>query len=242
MNFILWGALLCLVVSAPAPNPEVNPLFERRDHGTYIEEITFLNKRREVAVVRTFTPSGVRIAEEHYVNYDQGIKHGITRSWYPNGQTYWSCDYKNGEMHGPLLVFYPDGSTKRRAYYKWGMPRESKCFDQNGQPLLCDDFIKPAGMAMTEADFLATLKAELRKGGFESTNLDRYVSVLGIIEADGLLTNLSISAPDDDLSEVLKTAVKQIPRWKPATVDGNPVPGHYYVSLLVRNREVYLSK
>ena len=218
------------------------PLFERRVHQTYIEEIRFTNKRREVATVRTFTLSGGRVTEEHYANYDKGIKHGLTRCWYPNGQTYWSSDFKHGDMNGPLLVYYPDGAAKRREYFRMGVSRKNTCFDSQGVMYPCDAFAKPASFSGTEKEFLAALMAQLKEVGFEKQNQGQYVSFKGIVEDNGQLTGVEIHPTDNPLAEPLKKALSRFPAWKPALVDNEPIATHYFLSLLIQGREVYINK
>ena len=218
------------------------PLFERRIQETYIEEITFTNKRREIATVRTFTHSGQRITEEHYANYDKGIKHGLTRCWYPNGQTYWWSDFKHGDMNGPLLVYYPDGSPKRRDYFRMGVSRKNTCFDLQGAVYPCDAFAKPASFLGTETDFLAVLMAYLNEVGFEKQNQGQFLSFKGVIEENGQLTGVEVYPAENPLSEPLKKALLRPLRWKPASVDNEPIATHYFLTLLIQGKEVFVSK
>jgi|GEM_PF-6519088 len=242
----LPAILLFFATTALAQNNEgdthPNPLMERRVHETYTEEITFMNKRREVAIVRTFSPSGQRITEEHYENYDQGIKHGLTRCWYPNGQTYWSSDFKHGDLNGPLLVYYTDGAAKRREYFKQGTSRKSTCFDPQGVAHPCDAFAKPASFSGTANEFQATLKKQLTLVGFELRNQEQYISYQGIIEENGQMTGITVYPTGHELTEPLKKALSGLPRWKPATVDNEPVATHYYQTLLILGREIYVNK
>jgi hypothetical protein len=242
-------ALLCalsltasVIALADDHSPSKKPLQERRVHETYVEEITFTNKRRDVAIVRTFTHNGERITEEHYSNYGQGLKHGLTRCWYPNGQTYWSSDFKHGEMHGPLLVYHPDGSAKRRAYFKNGQSRESQCFDETGESQTCDAFAKPATFVGTDKEFLTLLRQKLQEVGYVPDNTTRLVSIQGIVLDNGFLTGVVAFPADYDYTEQLRRALMRIPRWQPASVDGRPVPAHYNISLRLTGREVHINR
>lgn len=232
--------LLSAWVGLPAEKlgPGKQPLTERRDHVTYIEEITFLNQRREVAVVRTFTPAKQRITEEHYVNYDQGIRHGLTRCWYPNGQTYWSVDFKHGDMHGPLLVYHPDGTVKRRAYYKRGLDKENACFDAAGGSVACKPFTQAAAFRGSDRELASELNEQFEQLNVKRIDNGRYISVRGIIEEDGSLTNVSIYPSDHELAEPFKKAIAQLPRWQPALVDDQVVATHYTQSFLIRERDI----
>lgn len=234
--------ILNYVAFAQPRESRTRSLFERRVHDTYIEEITFTNKRRDIATVRTFTHSGQRITEEHYADYDKGIKHGLTRCWYPNGQTYWSSDFKYGDMNGPLLVYYPDGSTKRREYFRLGFSRENICFDPEGAVYACDAFAKPSSFSGTEKEFLTALMTQLKEAGFEKQNQSQYVSFKGIVDENSQFINIEVYPTDSPLAEPLKKALSRIPRWKPATVDNEPIATHYYSSLLIQGQEIYINR
>ncbi len=241
--------LLCLLALASAfapsdddPIKKGNPLVERRVHATYTEEITFLNRRREVATVRTFATDGHRITEEHYANYEQGIKHGLTRCWYPNGQTYWSSDFKHGDMHGPLLVYYADGATKRREYFKRGLSRESKCFDATGQAIPCESFAKPASFPGLEKEFLKELGAKLAESGYKTRNESQYLTYQVVVEEDGTLGLINVYPTDHELATPLRKALGQLINWKPATVDNAPVAAHFGQTLIFHGKDVYVSR
>lgn len=244
MKAFLCALSLTASVIAPADDqtPAKKSLQERRVHETYVEEITFTNKRREVAIVRTFTHNGERLTEEHYANFEQGRKHGLTRCWYPNGQVYWSSDFKHGEMHGPLLVYHPDGSAKRRAYFKNGQSRESQCFDQSGQSYSCDAFAKPANYVGTDKEFLTVLRQKLEEVGYVPDNTTRFVSIQGLVLDNGHLTGVVAYPVDYDYTDKLRLALMRIPNWQPASVDNRPVPAHYALSLRLTGREVHLNR
>lgn len=243
-----FALILLLMASAmlnsTAQKASQKPLQERYVYETYIREITFTNKHRNAATVRTFTPNGERITEEHYEIYSQGIKHGLTRCWYPNGQTYWSSDFKHGETHGPLLVYYPDGSPKRREYFRNGQSRESHCFDISGQPITCDPFARPATYVGTDKEFLAQFKQKLAEVGYVPDNTRHLVSIKGIMLDDGQLTDIVVVLPGDvnnqDSPKKIGQALMLMPRWQPASVDNNPIPTHYVLSLVLAGREVHL--
>lgn len=237
----LTAILLSLTLSA-AVQPGRNPLVERRTHPTYTEEITFINKRREIATVRTFTLSGQRITEEHYANYEKGEKHGLTRCWYPNGQTYWYADFKHGEMHGPLLVYHPDGSTKRREYFKHGYSRESQCFGIDGEPYSCDAFAKPADHPGTEKEYLAALEEQLSQTGFKPINETQLITFHALVEEDGSLGVVTIQPADHALATPLRLALNQLTQWKPATVDNKPVAAQYSQKLFIQGRDIHIAR
>jgi hypothetical protein len=233
---------LILTASVVVASTAQKTLQERRVHETYVEEITFTNKYHTVATVRTFTPTGERLTEEHYANYGEGIKHGLTRCWYPSGQVYWSSDFKHGETHGPLLVYYPDGSLKRREYFKYGISRKRECFDPTGEAQVCEAFAKPASYLGTEKDFLAQLKQQLEAVGYVPDKSTRYFSIKGYVLDNGLLTNVGESPSNLDFADKVRLAVMRIPRWQPATIDNKSISASYWLTLRLTGNKVYLSQ
>lgn len=250
MKVLLLTLTLITFVIAHTDAQEIlrKPLQERRVYDTYVQEITYTNKRREVAIVRTFTPSGERITEEHYESFSQGIKHGLTRSWYPNGQTYFSSDFKHGETHGPLLVYYPDGSLKRREYFKNGVSRKRECFDLTGEAQTCESFAKPANFAGTDREFMTSVEQKLEAVGYIPDNTTHIIGFQGVVQDNGQLTQLITlyTAPQTDFfnrefTDKVKQALMQIPRWQSAMIDDRPVPSTYVIALRLVGKKVYLS-
>jgi len=249
MKVLLITLTLIALVTAhtDAQKTPVKPLQERRVHDTYVEEITYTDKRREVAIVRTFTPSGERITEEQYESFNQGIKHGLTRCWYPNGQLYWSSNFKHGETHGPLLVYYSDGSLKRREYFKNEVSYKRECFDPTGEVQTCEAFAKPAGFTGTDKEFIASIEQKLQEVGYIPDNTPHTIGFQGVILDDGKLTQLVTlyAAPQTDFlnsefTDKVKQALMQIPRWQSATVDNQPVPSAYVLELRLVGKKVHL--
>ncbi len=250
MKSLLWALLLTvpIITSSNAQKPPKKLLQERHIHDTYVEEITFLNKRRNVATVRTFTHGGERLTEEHYANYREGIKHGLTRCWHPNGKIYWSSDFKHGVTHGPLLVYYPDGSLKRREYFKNGVSRKRECFDHTGEAQSCQAFSRPASFAGTVKEFQTSVRQKLEAVGYIPDNTAHVIGFQGVIEDNGQITQLMTlyTSPETDIlnrefTDKVRQALMQIPRWQSAIVDDRPISSAYVLSLLLVKKEVYLN-
>lgn len=248
VSLLTLTLLTFVIVHTDAQKTLPKPLQERRVRDTYVEEITYTNKRREVAIVRTFTPGGERITEEHYENFNQGIKHGLTRCWYPNGQMYWSSNFKHGQTHGPLLVYYPDGSLKRREYFKNEVSHKRECFDLLGEAQTCEAFAKPASFVGTDKEFLVSIQQKLDEAGYVPDNTTHIIGFQGVIQDNGQLTQLITlyTLPETDyldreFTDKVKQALMQIPQWQSATIDDRPVSSAYVLALRLVGKEVHLS-
>ena len=54
----------------------------------------------------------------HRSEYKQGIRHGMARSYYPNGQVADEVNWNHDKKDGPWKQFFEDGSIKLTATYK----------------------------------------------------------------------------------------------------------------------------
>jgi antitoxin component YwqK of YwqJK toxin-antitoxin module len=64
--------------------------------------------------------------EKYNVNKKDKIT-GLYRSYYPNGQLYIHCFYKNGKKHGYTQIFYPNGNLKEFCFYNQDLMNR-KCY------------------------------------------------------------------------------------------------------------------
>ncbi len=55
-----------------------------------------------------------------------GKKEGESKCWYPNGQLYYQCSYKEGKLEGEFIMFWDSGFRKKQTYYKEGK-KEGEC-------------------------------------------------------------------------------------------------------------------
>lgn len=63
---------------------------------------------------------------------------GLNRWWYKNGQLEAERSYKNGILNGIHRWWYKNGQLESERNYKDGMFISEKCFDENGNKIICD--------------------------------------------------------------------------------------------------------
>jgi len=49
--------------------------------------------------------------------YNKGKLHGLSKSYFPNGKTFWKGRYKNGKVEGVVLEYYSNGEIHRNINY-----------------------------------------------------------------------------------------------------------------------------
>ena len=67
------------------------------------------------------------------VTYVRGLRHGVSRTLYPNGQLQSQAHYKMALAHGQKEEWYSDGRLKRRKVYELGSLLQEQEFDREGR-------------------------------------------------------------------------------------------------------------
>tara|TARA_B110000305_G_C18797067_1_gene340967 strand:- start:4 stop:507 length:504 start_codon:yes stop_codon:yes gene_type:complete len=71
-------------------------------------------------------------------NYKDDKKDGLFRSWYENGQLMFDYNYKDGKNDGLCSWWYESGQLMFDYNYKDGKLISEKCFDENGNKIICE--------------------------------------------------------------------------------------------------------
>ncbi|MFW5832318.1 MAG: toxin-antitoxin system YwqK family antitoxin [Prolixibacteraceae bacterium] len=98
-------------------------------HGKKIAEGNYLDKTK--AGKWKFFSGEQKIAEEHY---SQGLKHGISKTFYQSGELLQSTEWKEGIQEGKHQVFYKNGEPYMQCKYSRNQ-RNGLCltYHQNGR-------------------------------------------------------------------------------------------------------------
>ncbi|GAB3336586.1 hypothetical protein GCM10027299_46780 [Larkinella ripae] len=218
---------------------------ERREYRNSIEEITYHDRHQKVATVRTFDKNNRKLSEEHYRDFQLRIRHGQTRSWYPNGQVHWTCDYKENQINGPFFSYYSDGTLKRRELYRLGQVRKGgQCFTPEGDPTSCQPLVQNAEFDGGSRKFTQFLKERL--GRVKSTEPTVFITLEGTVSEDGFLFNLRPlpylrhrPESERELANLLISALRETPRWRPLIVDDQTTQSELLISVQVRVGHVF---
>jgi antitoxin component YwqK of YwqJK toxin-antitoxin module len=147
------GQVKARIKYTPGSDSAFAQLYE--EGGKKIAEGVFVDEKREGQW--TFFAGDVKISEEEYRG---GIKHGVSRRFYPSGEVleesewqngqqegnyrvfftggnpYLQCKFSNGNRNGLCLSYFQNGRVEMEAYYNNNLrDREWKYYDENGKLL-----------------------------------------------------------------------------------------------------------
>jgi hypothetical protein len=211
----------------------------QRSFADHDEEITFHDKKKHFATLRVFDKKGVLLTETNFKNFTKGIRQGFAKGFYPNGQLYWSADYKNGELSGDFVVYREDGSLKRREVYWTGLRKEKHCYDKDGQEVPFFEFSQDAEFQGGDYALQAYLRTKLGRNKVGSQA--ELASFAITIQADSTVT-LKHYLPNSLLSlNKVVELLKEMPKWLPAREDEAVYEQEYVVNLVFQSGTVHLA-
>jgi len=83
--------------------------------GEKLAEGVYVDKKREGNWI--FYSNGQKIAEETYAD---GLKHGVSKTYYPTGELFEMSDWQNGKQDGNHRVFFKNGKPYMQCKYADG--------------------------------------------------------------------------------------------------------------------------
>ncbi|MCC3158982.1 hypothetical protein LJ737_17195 [Hymenobacter sp. 15J16-1T3B] len=171
------------------------------------------------------------------------LPEGPSRQWYPSGQLREQASYRKGMAEGRLQTYYPNGETRRLVdYYKQKAVR-AECFTAAGEPAECPPyhtFAQPtSGSPDVQQQISQTypqyLPAGYAKPGKGIVYFAFYVDTLGRATAPRILRG-----DDEQLNTAVLEAIRQLPRFEPARLEGrlapDPIEGFVLYSPAVAKR------
>ncbi|MFD1143284.1 toxin-antitoxin system YwqK family antitoxin [Larkinella insperata] len=241
----LAGALLASPGDETKKNRRLKNRFERQEYLNSVQEITYHDRWKKMATVQTFDKANRRLSEEHYRDYQQRIRHGRTRSWFPNGQLHWTCDFKDNQINGPFFSYYEDGTLKRRELYRLGqVRRKGECFTANGEPTPCQPLVQQAEFEGGPKKFVQFLKGRLRQ--IQSPEPSIFITLEGTLSESGILYNLRPMSylknrPESEqkLASQLVENLRDMPQWRPLVIDDQATQSDLLISIHLYGGRVY---
>ncbi|RRB07572.1 toxin-antitoxin system YwqK family antitoxin [Larkinella rosea] len=240
--------MISLLVSNPDDDAKKNRRMknrvEVREYRNVIEEVTYHDRWKKVATVRMYDKAHQRLSEEHYNDFQLGIRHGQTRCWYPNGQLHWTCDFKQNEINGPFFSYYEDGALKRRELYRRGTVRKGECFSPDGTLVSCQPLSQKAEFEGGPKKFIAFLKTRLEH--LQPENPALFFTLRATLSPDGILFGLQTlpymeqrPEPERRFAKQVVENLRDMPRWKPVVFDDQTVQSDLVINIFFSNGKVY---
>jgi TonB family protein len=151
------------------------------------------------------------------------LLHGNFKRWYETGQLQRDVNFRNGALNGKVVTYWDNGKVKRTNVDEKGGKIAGKCFDRDGKEVP----YYPYGKGAQFEDGKITVEEYVKsKIIYPEEALDKSlqgaVQVVFNIQEDGTVGNIKTLRSTDPLFEnELKRVIKDMPKWKPATMDGD---------------------
>ena len=167
-----------------------------------------------------YSDSGYKLEEGNYLH---GVKDGKWHTYYYNSaQVHYVCDYKKGLSDGYLTSFYKNGVLKRREKDANSERLTAQCFDEAGKEIPCTDFMAMARPGYSIYGYLATHLTYPRKA--KRKRIQGHTVISFVVDTDGSIHNAHITVPlGGGCDQEALREIAQMPRWLPATLDGEPI-------------------
>ncbi len=89
-----------------------------QENGKRLATGVYVNQKKD-SLWRFFDKDGVLFAEE---NFKEGIQHGLSKEYYPNGNIHFERNYEEGKIVGLYKEYYPNGQLRSKKTYENGNP------------------------------------------------------------------------------------------------------------------------
>ncbi|QGY46332.1 TonB family protein [Maribellus comscasis] len=171
-------------------------------------------------------------------NFKGGILSGKTISYFPNGNIKSKAEFQNLLLNGKYTSYHENDLVKRKATFEMGKAVHEKCFDESHEKIACKEFVVAPRFTEEKYNF----KTELRKLDlhFHSGQTDTsYLEINLKVEPSGTVSLEGLNfGRKEELSPYLKQWLTELPRLKPATIDGNPIPCYLQLGVPVTGNKM----
>lgn len=182
-----------------------------------------------------YLPTGAKVGEERYVKGGKNLfRHGVWRSWHPNGVLKMEASCEADTLHGALRTWWPNGAPKRNDVYDKTTVVSKSLQDSLGNQLPWDFFEYPLEYPGGEHAQNVYLS---RNTQYPSDALDAgkkgKVWVQLDIDADGKVVDAKVikrvwPSMDKEAMRILRS----MPNWLPPLLDGEPQPARTRIPIV----------
>ncbi|AYQ33293.1 toxin-antitoxin system YwqK family antitoxin [Runella sp. SP2] len=234
---ILWGITL-QTIQASFPDSLQRAVI-RREFVDHDEELTFHDRKKRFATLKTYNKQGTLLSETNFKDYQAGIRQGFSKGFYPTGQLYWIADYRNNDLWGEMRVYHENGELKRRETYWAGLLKEKHCYNEEGGEIDYYPFSEAAAFPGGDYAFQAYLRSKLKDLHIGSeTSLFTFELH---VQADSVVVLRQFSKSEKITLPRMAEIIKDMPKWLPAHYDKVPQDDIVVVNLVFKRGMVYLS-
>lgn len=234
---ILWGITL-QAIQAFSPDSLQRAVI-RREFVDHDEELTFHDRKKRFATLKTYNKEGILLTETNFKDYQAGIRQGFSKGFYPTGQLYWIADYRNNDLWGEMRVYHENGELKRRETHWAGLRKEKHCYNENGEEIDFYPFSEVATFPGGDYAFQAYLRSKL-KDIHVGSEMSMFTFEL-LVQADSVAVLHQFSKSEKVTLTRIAEIIKDMPKWLPAHFDKVSHDDIVVVNLVFKRGMVYLS-
>ncbi len=223
--------------------------------GLSAQDTTFYNNRHEKVAVagdaeyylllkRVPSQPDIVLKKSYFINHqirseetfkfaDAEMKsvmpHGRNTHWFANGKVKIQEDYLEGKRQGDLLTYWENGNLKRSDKYENDEWVEGQCYDAEGKQIKYYPYAQDPSFPGGLRKMYQYLAGNLRyPPGASRTGTGGKVITSFLVAEDGSISDIRIEQAS--LKEINEEAIRVIttmPKWVPATIDGEKVAERY---------------
>ncbi len=163
------------------------------------------------------------------------ILYGLQKTWYDNGQLFYTETYKKGERHGELIAFWEDGSKRRHDIYKKGKLKSGTVWNERGEEEEHFPVMIPAEFPGGQKAISEYLRDNLPVPEAQQASTVVRMRVKIRIGKEGQIDKIEIieGAPHY-YNAVLTQTLINMPKWNPGSFMGDPVNVWYTLPVSFR--------
>lgn len=235
MRLFILSFFACAVASIQAQDTLY--LNELNDQVYSIQEATKVlvreisNENGSEAIERTYLLSGALIKESMVIktlNFNKEEiweKDSLETRWYETGELFMQINFKDGILNGKEITFWENGNRKRESNYRNGRLLNGKCWDRDGNEVQYFPHETEAEYPGGENAMIFFLSSNLKYPPQARNRREQgIVFVTFVIDEGGKVVNPEIlKGVSTDLDREAIRVVKRMPKWTPATKDGQNV-------------------
>ncbi|MDP3643208.1 MAG: TonB family protein [Bacteroidota bacterium] len=198
-----------------------------REDGSVLNELVF---GEDILKQETsYYPDGKK---QLLISGDGKTLEGDYKIWYPDGQIYFSGNYRGNLKDGEFLEFDTIGTQIRKGIYQEGKLISGEAVVQD---VIHEKPEVPAKYINGNAEFDDYLKMRSADvNGFEKVTKEKWVDLKLIVDKTGKISNVevvTILSPEE--LDLLNAVLNEMPEYVPATVENIPVNSLIFLNLIL---------
>jgi antitoxin component YwqK of YwqJK toxin-antitoxin module len=166
----------------------------------------------------------------------QGIRQGLTSTWYKNGSKESEANYRNDSLFGLCIWYRGNGNLSSKETYANGKITDLECYNEEGAYTGAScSILKPPVFADPVYSALDYIENELHKQ-VRTFRYEGTAEVSFTVTKKGAVTDfVLIKSPDVLINDLLKKIITGMSPWSPAVVHNQVIDYSLKIEIPVSN-------